>query len=432
MGGQEVGHERSGRRRGTILLASWCALAVVVAACGSPDQETATVQVGEEEDGREEVPETAPPDQTADALSSAARLSYNVQTAGTGRTTAAGLGVTVGVTYFEPIQLDTWTAPDECAVTTRVDVTVENVGALGPTLFEGPEATADRGTSGMLGTVLPMTIGDPARPSLVALVVAFGHDSVVTLTSTSADTEGGAAALDSQPLDGWTPLSIVLPDTEEAEDYELVVSLESQNGDTANETITVSHNETADALDVLNPNWVFDTQSVGEQCQPPIDTGDPTNQPRLAETDPFGVSISEPPPLPDPGEQPDDVPAATAAVLGSIRTVYDLGDVYAEDKAGYVEIPELARQILDEARQNRVVEPFLSALDPEFDSVAFQSPTEAAVLYRVGPGYHWSIGRVLLIDGTWRVALGTLCRDLAPAMYACPNVTRDPPPGPLG
>lgn len=81
---------------------------------------------------------------------------------------------------------------------------------------------------------------------------------------------------------------------------------------------------------------------------------------------------------------------------------------------------------------NDIVDPYLGALDPVFDSLVFLSPTEVAVVYQVGPSYHWEIGRVLLIDGHWRVALGTMCRDLMDAACTCADVVADPRPGPLG
>ena len=67
-----------------------------------------------------------------------------------------------------------------------------------------------------------------------------------------------------------------------------------------------------------------------------------------------------------------------------------------------------------------------------FGSVVFTDPTNASVLYRVGPTDQCEIGRVVVIDDAWRVASGTVCRDLADANYVCPGVTPDPPPGPLG
>jgi hypothetical protein len=138
------------------------------------------------------------------------------------------------------------------------------------------------------------------------------------------------------------------------------------------------------------------------------------------------------PVLSEPGEQPVDPAAATAEVLTAIRTVYDVADLYDDGQLQHLEDPELAAQILDEVEEQRVVEPYLQNLDPIFDSVVFTSPTTAEVLYRVGPSYSWEVGRVLFEEGSWRVALGTWCRDLADAIYTCPGVVPDPGPSPLG
>ena len=121
-----------------------------------------------------------------------------------------------------------------------------------------------------------------------------------------------------------------------------------------------------------------------------------------------------------------------AAALNSIRVVYDISDLYDPAKVSHLERPADAERILRELRDQRIIEPFLSQLDPLFDSVVFTSPTEASVLYRVGPSYQGELGRVLVIDGTWRVALGTFCRDLAAAGYMCPGVVRDSGRGPVG
>jgi hypothetical protein len=184
-------------------------------------------------------------------------------------------------------------------------------------------------------------------------------------------------------------------------------------------------------LSVLTPGWVFDAGAVGPQCQPP-GSSPSLNLPGAPKTDPFGQAVGAKPDLPTPGAGPADAPVATAEALNALRRVYEIRDVYDEGKATHIEQPALALQIFREIRSRSVVEPYLSALAPVFDSVVFVNPTEAAVLYRVGPSYHWEIGRVLFIDGTWRVTLGTLCRDLADAGYVCPGVVPDPGPSPLG
>ncbi len=189
--------------------------------------------------------------------------------------------------------------------------------------------------------------------------------------------------------------------------------------------------EEAGGLAVLTPAWVFDEDAVGAQCVPPAGQ-EPVNTTVPPETDLLGGVVGDKPALPAPGEPPADVPSATQDVLDTIRAVYALDNVYDEAKAELMEDPILGLEILRALRANAVVEPYLSALDPEFDSVSFINPTQARVLYRVGPSYHWSIGRVDLVNGRWRVMLGTVCRDLSDAGYSCPAVTNDPRPGPLG
>jgi len=170
---------------------------------------------------------------------------------------------------------------------------------------------------------------------------------------------------------------------------------------------------------------------AGDDCTLPADA-EATNTIVAGPTDPLGQQLTEPPALPPPGASPSDPTDATAEVLAAIRTMYDMADPLDESKTAVAEDPELSSDILAALRANRALDPFLSKLDPVFGSVVFTDPTNASVLYRVGPAYQWEIGRVVLIDDAWRVASGTVCRDLADANYVCPGVTPDPPPGPLG
>jgi hypothetical protein len=215
------------------------------------------------------------------------------------------------------------------------------------------------------------------------------------------------------------------------------VASEDADGQVATTDVEVPRIGDDGRLAVLTPTWAFDVGAVGPQCEPPSDPSEsgPPSTVVFGGGEP-SVVISGPPRvkpvLPPPGPGPEDAPAATADALTAFRTVYDIGDLYDEGKVALLENPALAATIFREVRDRRVVEPFVSQLAPLFDSVAFVNPTEAAVLYRVGPSYSWSIGRVLLVEGVWRVGLGTLCRDLSDAGYRCPDVVADPRPGPLG
>jgi hypothetical protein len=186
----------------------------------------------------------------------------------------------------------------------------------------------------------------------------------------------------------------------------------------------------AGELELVTDAWRFDTDGVDDTCRPP--EGEADNEPVAPEVDVFGSPVGDAPELPEPGTSPQDPAAAADEALRSMRVVYDLADIWAESKRDHMENPDdwdiMRRQLL----ANDVVAPYMSNLDPEFRSSVFVSPTEVHLLYRVGPSYQWSIGRVLLIDGHWRVAAGTLCRDLSAAGYRCPNTVNDLPPGPLG
>jgi hypothetical protein len=401
-------------------------LAGLSAACGTTaDDEAEVVTDG----GGQQAPTNA-------ALERAARASFEVTDTTTDRTTPDGVVLGVEAQYFEPLVVEGWAAPDECAFNTSIEVDVDDV--TWPTVpFDGPSGPTDDRSTGFVGGVVPVTDPSTGEAAQLVLVVAYAHRSVVTLERPDG-ADGAGTALDTQPADGWTPLGLLVPADEVGDEaagdgpVDVIVTRVDEAGVRTTTELVVP--QVADGpLALLTPEWVFDESVVGPQCEPPPGAGeDPLNEPTPPETNPLGGTIGEKPPLPSPGEQPDDPTQATAAVLESIRIVYDIGDLYEADHAAHLEDPELGARILEEIRAQQVVEPYLGNLDPVFDSVVFTSPTEASVLYRVGPSYAWEIGRVLLVDGTWRVALGTLCRDLADAIYTCPGVTPDPPPSPLG
>ena len=208
-----------------------------------------------------------------------------------------------------------------------------------------------------------------------------------------------------------------------------------RTGETSERIVSVPLVDPADeALLSLTPEWYFDPAQVGDQCVPPdgATAQEPVNTTIPNPTDLLGGEVGAKPELPQPGDQPADPASETAEALLSIRTVYDIYDLYNPEKHALTDDPPLAAVIFKETQQLQVVEPFIGQLDPIFDSLVFTAPSEASVLYQVGPSYQWEIGRVILIDGTWRVALGTLCRDLNDAGYQCPGVESDPRPGPLG
>lgn len=402
-------------------------------ACGTPAGQQVMVQ------SDRQVPPEAPVPARARSLAEDASSSSG--TDGTLRVSPDGVSLEVGVEYFQPLRAGDWVAPAGCAYSTSVQVTLgDGVQKLETTSFAGPSSDNDVGSEGLLGAVVPWQGPDGAE-ALLMVVVAYAHDTLVTLSPGEEAESGPYAPLDVQPADGWTSLGVLVKPVNGSAPLGAQVTFERFGAETTSFDIELPRLSQLPSLAVLTDEWVFDWTAVDERCAVPEDAAAEMVEPALATsdaqqgfTDPIAVGpASNKPVLPPPGEQPAGVVAQTSSVLEAIRTVYDLTDIYAEQKAQRFEDPALGLQILRETQANQVIEPYLGALDPIFDSVVFTSPTEASVLYRVGPSYSWEIGRVLLIDGLWRVALGTICRDLLDAFYECPgSVVPDPPPGPLG
>lgn len=352
-------------------------------------------------------------------------------------------GLMLEVEYFEPLRKGEWVAPERCTFSTRLTVN----GALTSRGFDGPDRDDDREAGdGVLVATIDTFVTDPAdppttdplnrvdpgmvsqQPATVALAAVFGHDQVVELsTEHPAALEGHS--LEAQPLDGWNVLRVALnPQADLGESIPVTLRRLHEDGTETVEQIDVPVGSTE--LELLTDDWRFDVAGVDDGCAVP--DGSTDNQPAEPDVDVFGSPVGDAPELPQPGTPPSDPAAAADEALRSLRIVYDLSDIWSESKRDHMENPEAYDIIRRELLANDVVAPYMSNLDPEFRSSVFVSPTETHVLYRVGPSYQWSIGRVLLIDGDWRVAAGTFCRDLSAAGYICPNTVNDPPPGPLG
>ncbi len=241
------------------------------------------------------------------------------------------------------------------------------------------------------------------------------------------------SATDTQPVDGWTPLAVLVSADTDPTSVDVELRFSRQDGSEESTLISVPTDLAPGQMANLTDAWRFDESLVDESCTPPEKTPEePTNTTVPTPVDLVGEIIGDQPELPDPGDQPADPEAATAEAMAAIRTVYDIYNLYDPAKHAFLDDPVLAAQIFEETQSIQLVEPLVGELDPIFDSMVFTSSTTGEVLYRVGPIYQWEIGRVLIVDGTWRVALGTLCRDLSDALYICPNVELDPRPGPLG
>lgn len=360
------------------------------------------------------------------------------------------------VEYFEALRKGEWVAPDHCWFSTRVSVN----DTLASDGFAGPSSDLDRDAGdGLLVGALQSSIAVPQelppdttvptddttgttvvgsepypdaswseRPAVLAVAVVYGHDQVVELRSDDPSVIEGHG-LESQPLDGWNMLRVALdPETAPGDGVNVTLRRVHEDGTETSEDLRIPLG--GDGLELRTEAWRFDLAAVDGSCEVP--GGEVDNTPAPTETDILGSPVGEAPRLPAPGEQPADPTAAADQALASLRSVYDITDVYSAEKREHIEDPEAYDQIRQALIANDVVGPYMSNLDPQFRSAVFVSPTEAHILYKVGPSYQWEIGRVLLIDGRWRVAAGTFCRDLSAAGYTCPGVVKDPRPGPLG
>lgn len=402
--------------------------------------------------------------------------------------TVPGAELGLHVEYFEALRKGTWTAPEHCWFSTRVSVAdLESPGFDGPRSDSDTEAgegvlagrttrlrmvelpippgvtTTTEGSAEATTTTtttttvvgqptdepdVPQPIGDAVGPGgdivgpeddaytyppyldeeiVSAVVVVYGHDQVVELTSDAPGVLDDMSKV-AQPLDGWNVLEIGF-NPEQAPNT-IPVTLRRIHADGSEETQDLEIMATYGDLDLLTPEWEFDLTGVDDSCVVP--GGQTDNTPTEPQRDLLGAPVGDVPLLPEPGEQPADPAGASDEALASIRKVYDLSDIYSLDKKDYVENSDDYLVMREQLMTNDVVAPYMSNLDPVFRSIVFTSPTDAAVLYQVGPTYQWEVGRVLLKDGTWRVAAGTVCRDLAAAGYTCPDADADPPPGPLG
>lgn len=345
------------------------------------------------------------------------------------------------VEYSEPLQVTrdkvdpstVWTAPAHCAYHTRI---LLDGGPSSPG-FEGP--TSDLDTAAGEGALVTSVAGPGSGRTV--LVAVFGHQQVAELSVAGATTSGqdaDAAAepapaissddtTDTAPVDGWTLMRLRLdPPAASADASTVRLRRIGLDGSTRDEELTIDLH--SDAFQVPE-RWRFDTSKVGPECT--RRSGTPMN-PIVPPTTLLGPLPSTVPTLPPPGAQPADPSKATAEALDALRRVYDLSDRYAASKKDFLEDPAAWMRFRADLNINDVVGRYISDLAPTFRDAVFVSPTEIHVLYRVGSEFHLEIGRVLLIEGRWRVATGTVCRDLSAAGYRCPGIAPDPNPGPLG
>jgi hypothetical protein len=129
-----------------------------------------------------------------------------------------------------------------------------------------------------------------------------------------------------------------------------------------------------------------------------------------------------PPPLPEPtGPPPEDEPAARAAVEEAYLTAWN-AELSQEERRAAMERPEEIAEAMDKAREAWPAE--AEGSHAVIDEIRFVDADEAAVRFtlQLGNDRTWgpTVGRALLVDGTWKVAQATVCELLSSSGFSCP------------
>ena len=135
-----------------------------------------------------------------------------------------------------------------------------------------------------------------------------------------------------------------------------------------------------------------------------------------------------PPPLPEAGEQPADAAAAEAAVRDVFAELFGSTTPFEEKPAGLLDDDTGVAAAIEVARNGAYADAVATA-EYTIEEFVFTSPTEAWFRYRIDAStgsFGQRYGTAHLIDGTWRIARGVMCQDLALAGAPC-----EPDPGPI-
>jgi hypothetical protein len=131
----------------------------------------------------------------------------------------------------------------------------------------------------------------------------------------------------------------------------------------------------------------------------------------------------EPPPpaLPEAGEQPADAAAAEAAVRDVFAALFGSDVPYEEKPAGLLDDDTGVADAIARARDGDFADAVATA-EYTIEDFVFTSPTEAWFRYGIDAStghFGQRYGTAHLIDGSWRVARGVICQDLALAGAMC-------------
>jgi hypothetical protein len=353
---------------------------------------------GGEDDASDPTATTQVPDSTIAGDQPAARLFTRRTDAGIEvRVDSMALGGQGGPDFFGPIAED---APAFCKVVDQV-----NVFAI------TAEAVLQGG--------MPVTEAPPPEPTALPLWSGIGGDVIGVMMQVSDDVtivrmaQPGQAVDEMEPVDGIVVLAIEAEldeqDPRRVEDFGMP--------DLRGVVVTVHHRDGRTVRASTDPNqgppvWVGDPDCFPEEAPlPPPGTIDPENNPFTVKLPPPGVA------------QPEDPGAAQAQIEAAFAALYAPGNP-AADVLAYVDDPFAMREMFAEARASDMWD--ASGLDrtaATIEAIVFLTPVEAAFEYELhGPAIDQDelFGRARVVDGTWRLTRGTICRDLRHVGVDCP------------
>ena len=252
----------------------------------------------------------------------------------------------------------------------------------------------------MLGTMMGF-----GATGMLGLVVQLDDDAVNARLSTPGRID------EMEPVEGIAALVVTMPAQPDAPgaDNSVVDDFPGRFGLPQLDDVTLSVNYAdgrvrhvrGDDLTMGPMIWRGDPECFGG----PPEVGPPETF--SEEDNPFNVR------LPPPGEQPTDPAAGRAAIEAAMSTLYGAGDDV--DVLILVDDPFAIRETFDRIGDLDIGADWAD-VEVVVEELVFLSPVEAAFEYTVRVEAFFTrdeqFGRARLVDGTWRVGRGTICRDL--------------------
>ena len=266
---------------------------------------------------------------------------------------------------------------------------------------------------------LPITEGPPPEPAAVPMWSGPGGNLVGVVMQVADDVSIVRLAVPGEAVDEMAPVGGVVALAVEADIDEQDPGRLEDFGlpDLGGAVVTVHHRDGRTVRASTDPNrgppvWVGDETCFRELAPPaPPDTVDPENNPFVVRLPPPGI------------EQPVDPAAAQPQIEAAFAALYAPGDP-AADVLAYVDDPFAMRETFTNARATDQWDAIgFDRTAATIEEIVFLTSVEAAFEYELhGPTLDQDelFGRARLVDGTWRLTRGTICRDLANVGIECP------------